>query len=231
MQPALPHLDAVINRLLASFTGWLEREASSHDLSTSSPGFPDGTHRTWIITTKATVIFSVPASLLDQTARRDQSMAAFPVRLSLPDDAPQSLHLAGTAHVQELGAMEDRYLAYHGRPTGARLARLQLDHLRTVIDGTTCVFDHEELALSLQHPWPTQESALLRHLNQQPATLHELVFKQVGVHAVDVRCVGIDPRGMDIRTRMGPVRAEAPVIAHTPEVLFAWLQSLGFTTP
>jgi hypothetical protein len=230
--PSPSHLDLVAQRLRASFTGWLEREAASHDLSASSTTLhPEGTHRTWLITSKATIIFSIPASLLDQTSRGHQPLAPFPVRLALPDDSPASLHLAGTAHVQELGALEDRYLAYHGRPTGARLAKLELDHLRTVIDGSTHVFDHEELAAELAHPWPTEEAKLLRYLNEQLSTLHHIVYKHIGVHAVDLRCVGIDSRGIDIRTRMGPIRIEAPATFPTPQAAYPWLNNLGFITP
>jgi len=110
------------------------------------------------------------------------------VRL-LPEGDAQSEH----------ARLLDRWEAYHGRRGSARFmvgVAQAARYLNAVVDG-------EELSVvnTLGN-----EPALLRRLNADRAALARGVKRVTGLEAFEPTAVGVDQRGIDVRTRTGVIR-------------------------
>jgi hypothetical protein len=100
----------------------------------------------------------------------------------------------------------DRWEAYHGRRGAARFAVCVIAGARlgaSVIDG-----DDLQLVNTLGN-----EGTLLRRLNADRAALARAVGGRLGLEVFEPLAVGVDQRGIDVRTRTGVLRVPMAVTA------------------
>lgn len=138
--------------------------------------------------------------------------------LELPDDGDDSLELQVTLEqVTEDGpdgALCDRWCIYHGEPPDVRWARIQVDAARYrgyFVDGQ---------ALMRANPFADREAALCKELNAHCRDAVVRAAERTGTHRLaDPVVVGVDPWGIDARTRLGIARIPmAPPFASPDEV-------------
>jgi hypothetical protein len=99
-------------------------------------------------------------------------------------------------------AEADRWQAYHGRPGWSTWARLRVESGRS----GGWVFDGEAVR-SPNHLAPA-EPRLCRAANADRAALRRGVEKLLGTNVDEPLVVGVDPVGVDVRTRLGVTRLE-----------------------
>lgn len=132
--------------------------------------------------------------------------------LHVPDEGEQSVGIQLEVRLLPEGGepgsageharLLDRWEAYHGRRGAARFAIAAAEGARlggAVVDG-----EDLELVNTLGN-----EGALLRKLNADRAALQRAVSRRLGVEIADPTAVGIDQRGVDVRTRTGVLRLSA----------------------
>lgn len=130
-------------------------------------------------------------------------LAPSPQHLSLliPDEHDSSLQLHAEAAVITDNplhlALLDRWQAYHGRPSAPQIIIAR--PLGAKLQGT--VFNHD--ALECVNTIAPLEPRALKRLNAERASLAELSTKIFGPAEHDPVAVGIDSRGIDLRTRTG----------------------------
>lgn len=115
----------------------------------------------------------------------------------VPEERDDAMQLLLDAHEIEPDSACDRYLAYHGRAPHPHWIAATIDAVRwadSILDGDE--FD-------LRNVLHDAEPALLRVLNADRASLALVCDQSVSVEPV---AVGIDPYGIDVRTRPGLVR-------------------------
>lgn len=126
--------------------------------------------------------------------------------LHVPDEGDPSLQLLVELRWLETGGTDgaagDRFLIYHGKGEDSRLASL------TVLDakwtmGVALVED-----LIVPNPVAGDEPRLCKRLNADRARLAAIVLEHAGRDVAEPLAVGVDPDGIDIRTRTGLVRVE-----------------------
>ncbi|CAN5869340.1 hypothetical protein BH11PLA1_BH11PLA1_15190 [soil metagenome] len=138
-------------------------------------------------------IFPLPAELVD--ARHGV--------LCIPDEATSAVivTLEWRAEPEEsLGALADRWAAYHGKPSRTTWVRATVESakLESVVVGS------EELGLiSALGPGGI---ALRRSLNADRTALAALLKARLGLEADAPVVVGVDEWGIDVRTGFGVVR-------------------------
>jgi hypothetical protein len=127
------------------------------------------------------------------------------VVLHLPDDAHDSVHLAGS--LEELGARNDAdadlWIAHFVSPEHRRFARLTVDVARRVdlvIEGPE-VFTPPTLSLGAI-------GRAVKRVNADPARLLDICEQRGGVRPEAARCLNADAFGISIRVRFGIVRVE-----------------------
>lgn len=130
--------------------------------------------------------------------------------LHIPDERAVGLGLQVSVRLIDEQAQEtagyarliDRWDAYHGRRGTARFAVCAVDGGRigaAVVDG-----DEIELVNALGN-----ESPLLRKLNADRSLLERAVRRRLGIALFEPLAVGVDHRGIDVRTRTGVLRVAA----------------------
>ena len=122
--------------------------------------------------------------------------------LCIPDDSEGGLQLMVMPRVldAQMHVAADRYLAYHGELSGARLVLWEIDSAK----GGGQIFQGADIAVA--NPLASRENALLKHLNGSPAILSAAVQRALEKVWADPRAVGIDPWGIDINSRFGMTR-------------------------
>lgn len=124
--------------------------------------------------------------------------------LCVPEDhegATQALCDVEAADESRDGRAIDRWQAYHGAARGV-MARLHV----TAVKFAGEVIDDDRV--DLRSPIAGVESALVRRMNRDSAHLALVTRRVLGVDLVEPRVVGVDPVGVDVRTRVGVVRVE-----------------------
>lgn len=128
--------------------------------------------------------------------------------LFVPEYSEGSLELQVTlAPFEERGsdgAFADRWRIYHGEPQDVRWAFLNIDaarHGEMVVDGD---------ALMRPNPLAADESRFCRQMNQEHADdLRRLCDHFAGIQIENPVMVGIDPLGLDVRSRFDVIRVAA----------------------
>ncbi|HYD00875.1 MAG TPA: hypothetical protein VEB22_06575 [Phycisphaerales bacterium] len=130
--------------------------------------------------------------------------------LSVPDEGEDALALQLEVRLlpegdgpSEHARLLDRWEAYHGRRGAARFMVGVAQAARL----GNAVVDGEELSVvnTLGN-----EPALLRRLNADRAALARGVKRLTGNEAFEPTAVGVDQRGVDVRTRTGVFRVPGP---------------------
>ncbi|MDP1661934.1 MAG: hypothetical protein Q8L55_08450 [Phycisphaerales bacterium] len=110
--------------------------------------------------------------------------------------------VSGDEGAAQYGGLLDRWEAYHGRRGTSRFAVAVAQGARlggAVVDG-----EEIELVNTLAN-----EGTLLRTLNGDRAKLARAVSARLGVEVFEPTAVGIDQRGIDVRTRTSVMRVRA----------------------
>jgi hypothetical protein len=156
-----------------------------------------GSHRVWFIHARPRAA-GHPAALILPFAqprhlRPDQPadlLADWHATLHIPAEGHDAMEL----HVQLLaldagrdGHWQDRWQAYHGRPTQPLFLRAEIRGVRFTAE----VLDTDELLPA--NPLAKLEAQLVRYFNAHRTAQDEVI-------------VGVTPDALDIRTRTGPVR-------------------------
>lgn len=142
-------------------------------------------------------IMAVPPAALE--------LSGSEVVLHLPDDADDSLHLAGSLEPIDPrnDADADLWMVHHQNPEYPRFARLAVDLARRVdlvVDGTEAI---ARPTLSLG-----AIGRAVRLMNADPPRLIALCERLATVKPEQARCVNADPFGLSIRARFGVLRME-----------------------
>jgi hypothetical protein len=131
--------------------------------------------------------------------------------LHIPDESVGAVHL----HIQlfalaDPGEMEfaDRWQVYHGRPGEAHWYSAKVLGAKVrgvVVDGPEVI---------LYNPLADDEPRLLRRINAVRGKLPRLFAEVTGMGGVsEATAVGLDPMGIDLRTRVGVARLPMPELA------------------
>ncbi|MBM4109971.1 MAG: hypothetical protein FJ254_01255 [Phycisphaerae bacterium] len=135
-------------------------------------------------------------------------LACGDVVLELPDGEPDSMQLSVTperfVERGEDAALCDRWRIYHGDAPDVNWARLAIDacrHAGYYVDAEAVVVPNSLAAI---------EPAACKALNADPASLLRVMPGSARTSAKDVRVVGIDPDGMDVRRAFDVVRVPWP---------------------
>jgi hypothetical protein len=132
--------------------------------------------------------------------------------LHVPDEGENGLGLQLEVRVLEEGEgtippeyarLMDRWEAYHGRRGTARFmvgVAQAARWLNMVVDG-----DELTVVNTLRN-----EAVLLRQLNADREVLRRGIGRQTKLRVFEPTAVGVDQRGVDVRTRTGVVRVAAP---------------------
>ena len=142
--------------------------------------------------------------------------------LSIPDDGfdEMSLLLDAEPFTVRFDEVKDRHQAYHGIADGRWWFRCRVDSAKwkgAVFDGAS-VLNANMLR--------SDEPLLCRTLNADNARLAELTRLLTGVKPEQSVCVGVDPIGMDVRTRVGVIRVEWPREIEGPDQAHAVVGAL-----
>ena len=124
------------------------------------------------------------------------------------------------------GALADRWRIYHGDPPDVRWAIMDLDLARfhgMVIDGE---------GLQDGNPLAALEPALCGELNRDHQRgVQATIQRLLDVQAEDPRVVGIDPRGIDVRTRFDVLRLNVEAEVGDPDTARQTVLDLFAGTP
>lgn len=128
------------------------------------------------------------------------------VVLYVPDDGfdEMGLLLDAEPFPARFDEVKDRHQAYHGSAEALDWVRCRVDSAKWrggVIPG-------QELIGA--NPLRPVEPGLCRVLNEDRDRLAEVTALLTGVRPESGVCVGVDPIGMDVRTRVGVIRVEWP---------------------
>ncbi len=149
-------------------------------------------------------------------------IASGDVVLELPEDGPDAMQLSVTPDVfTERGddaALCDRWRIYHGDAPDVNWARLVVDAARFhgfYLDGEAIVVPNALASI---------EAAACKAINGDATTLVAAIPGARRTTAKDVRVVGIDPDGMDVRRAFDVVRIAWPdgvIIANADDAVAA----------
>lgn len=133
--------------------------------------------------------------------------------LAVPDDGFDEMMLLIEARPFEprFDEVKDRHQAYHGGAGSVDWYTARVDSVKWkggVIEGPE---------LLGPNPLRGEEAALVRTLNADRGRLIEATRLLTGVAPEEGLCVGVDPLGMDVRTRVGVIRVEWPREIESPE--------------
>lgn len=126
--------------------------------------------------------------------------------LAVPHDGFDEMMLLLDSVVFEprFDEVKDRHQAYHGDAGSVVWFKARVDSVKW----KGAVFDGE--ALLAENPLRPDEPAIVRTLNADRGRLCEVTRLLTGVKPEQGVCVGVDPIGMDVRTRVGVIRVEWP---------------------
>lgn len=149
----------------------------------------------------------------------EQGGDAAAVTLHVPDDGPLAVHVLG--HLEPLDpdrdAVCDRYLIYHGPPSGRenkpRWARLLVDSIKQ----ERTVIDRDEFAVG--NPLAPREPAFCKAMNQDRDRIARICGRATGTTPESPLVVGVDPMGIDVRARLGVMRVEFPAVCTSIEAV------------
>lgn len=132
-----------------------------------------------------------------------------PLAMFIPEDTDDCLQLLVIPEPMDVRTdpAADRYMAYHGKPDQAVMAKLTIDSAKW--PGEVCEGDRLMVANALA----ANEPRLCKQLNADPARLALLCQRAVGTRPEAPVAVGIDPLGLDVRARFGIIRVEFPTPA------------------
>lgn len=138
-------------------------------------------------------------------AARKELHEAEELILHIPDDADTALHIQVTA--QEIGdsAARDRYLICLGTPRDKASVCYYLLTPQWAKFNNETIAGEEILAVN---PWESLQGKLCSSVNKEPQLLARLA-QHAGVNPKDVpdiKLVGIDPDGIDLRGPLGVIR-------------------------
>jgi hypothetical protein len=154
-------------------------------------------------------------------------LASGDVVLELPDGEPDSMQLSVTperfVERGEEAALCDRWRIYHGDAPDVNWARLAIDvcrHAGYYVDAEAIVVPNALAAI---------EPAMCKAINADQALLLRAIPGSARTSAKDVRVVGIDPDGMDVRRAFDVVRVPWPdgVDVATVEDAMAAIRSMA----
>jgi hypothetical protein len=135
-------------------------------------------------------------------------LASGDVVLELPDGEPDSMQLSVTPErFMERGedaALCDRWRIYHGDAPDVNWARLAIDacrHAGYYVDAEAVIVPNALASI---------EPAACKAINADPARLLKAIPGSARTESKDVRVVGIDPDGMDVRRAFDVVRVPWP---------------------
>lgn len=130
------------------------------------------------------------------------------VVLELPDGEPDAMQLSVTPErFLERGddaALCDRWRIYHGDAPDVNWAKLTVDACRHA------GFYIDAEAILVPNALAPIEAAACKALNAEPALLLGALPRSTRTDAKDVRAVGIDPDGLDLRRAFDVVRVPWP---------------------
>lgn len=126
--------------------------------------------------------------------------------LSVPDDGfdEMGLLLESSLFAVRFDEVKDRHQAYHGDAGSVDWFKARVESVKWKGE----VFSGDELLGA--NPLRADEPALVRTLNADRDRLREVTRLLTGVKPEEGVCVGVDPIGMDVRTRVGVIRVEWP---------------------
>ena len=133
--------------------------------------------------------------------------------LLVPDDGFDEMALLLEPEVFEprFDEVKDRHQAYHGDAGAVDWFAARVESVKW----HGAVYDGADL-LGV-NPLRAVEASLVRTLNEDKDRLGEVTRLLTGVKPEQGVCVGVDPIGMDVRTRVGVVRVEWPREIESPE--------------
>ena len=126
--------------------------------------------------------------------------------LAIPDDGfdEMALLLETERFEPRFDEGKDRHQAYHGGAGAVEWYRSRVDSVKWKGE----VYEGDELLGP--NPLRADEPGLVRTLNENCDRLREVTRLLTGVLPEEGVCVGVDPIGMDVRTRVGVIRVEWP---------------------
>lgn len=122
----------------------------------------------------------------------------------IPDEGASSIQLLVEASWLDPArdAACDRLLIYHQRAEAAKFASMR------IVDAKWEDRNVEGSEISLKNELEGVEPRLCRLLNTDTSHLQATVLRETGRVTFEARAVGVDTRGIDVRTRTGIVRCE-----------------------
>ncbi len=128
------------------------------------------------------------------------------VTLHVPDERDDALQLLVEPVPLDASrdAACDRLLIYHGRAEAAKFASLE------IVDAKWRSDENIFTALRAANELHTDEPRLCRLLNSDLARFSDIVRTHAARETIEPKAVGVDPLGIDVRTRTGLVRLEFP---------------------
>lgn len=122
----------------------------------------------------------------------------------IPDEGTNSIQLLveGSWLDPSRDAACDRLLIYHQRAEAAKFASMR------IVDAKWEDRNVEGAKISLKNDLEGVEPRLCRLLNTDRRKLEAIVHRETGRETFEARAVGVDTRGIDVRTRTGIVRCE-----------------------
>ena len=133
--------------------------------------------------------------------------------LYLPEDDPEFVQLTVTPREVDPQNHDaaDRWMAYYGRPKFARFAVLEVNTYKRLDEA----YDGDEVRLV--HPFRKGEGAILKELTARTDDLRRACEAVTKLAHPEVRAVGVDPFGIDVRVGLGVMRLEFPSPAFDAE--------------
>jgi len=148
--------------------------------------------------------------------------------LELPDDSEDGIQLQVTlAQIEESGAdgaLCDRWCIYHGEPPDVRWARMTIEAASFhghFVDGQ---------ALARPNAFAGAEPALCKRLNAERLDAVVRAAELTAGHRLtEPKVVGVDPWGVDVRSRLGIARIHAAEAIGDPSGVEPWLLGVSGT--
>ena len=145
--------------------------------------------------TGALILFSEPGALESEA----------PAML-IPDESDPEIELLLDLRGQPGEAQRDQWRAYHGADRRGAWALGTVESVRLRISPGPTVLDGPDVVRP--NPLRAHVRELLRHANRDPGRLAGAVRRKLGAASAEPVAVGVDPWGLDVRARFGPVRFE-----------------------
>ncbi len=124
--------------------------------------------------------------------------------LYIPEDQPDSVQLMVTPREVDPANHDaaDRWMAYYGKPRLARFAIFEIEmykRMDVTVGGAEA---------RVVHPFRAHEGVLCREASAMEGELRRACERMSGASPAEVRAVGVDPYGLDVKVRFGVMRLE-----------------------